>query len=160
MKKHAIVMMVVMLMTNIGIGADEPAPAVQLHRAGEKELDAAAKAVIARWGMNFLKSANFNTANLLKQSVATIQDHYRREVGGDYVVITYDRPVTVMTAGGEVTVVEIVAGLNRPPSLNRPDEFASGLFTIDPEGRVVVHEKYAGLLPKELRKGPAAAAKP
>ncbi|MGB7160465.1 MAG: hypothetical protein WBD40_20535 [Tepidisphaeraceae bacterium] len=59
--------------------------------------------------------------------------------------------MTFKTVAGDVTVVEIIIGLNRP------DTVASGLFTIDPQGRVIAHEKYAGMLPVEL--APEAAAR-
>jgi len=128
-------------------------PRVGLDRAGPKELTPEGKANVVAWSEQFLKSANFNTANqpdILKQSV-TAQERYRKTVRGDHLVVSYDRPMTFKTVAGDVTVVEIVVGLNRP------DTVASGLFTVDPEGRVIAHEKYAAILPVEL--APEAAAR-
>jgi len=50
-----------------------------------------------------------------------------------------------------------VIGLNRPDSAAIVEgvtyaDYASSLFTIDDEGRVVVHEKYSGLTCIELMK--------
>ncbi len=79
--------------------------------------------------------------------MGTIQQHYRQTVAGEYLVITYDSPVVIHTIGGDVTVVEIVVGLNRK------DDIPSALFTIDAEGRIVAHEKYAGgVLPVPMRR--------
>jgi len=51
----------------------------------------------------------------------------------------------VRTAGGEVTVFEIVIGLAHP-------DYVDAVFTIDDHGRVVAHEKYSGRRAVELRK--------
>ena len=111
---------------------------------------------LRKLAVEFVQSSNFNTAahpRILKLSVATIQDHYRRVVAGDCLIVTYDRPVRFRTVGGEVSVVEIVVGLGRP-------DYADALFTIDESGRVVEHGKYSGLIGIELRKTASAPAGP
>ena len=50
---------------------------------------------LRKLAVEFVQSSNFNTAahpRILKLSVATIQDHYRRVVAGDCLIVTYDRP--------------------------------------------------------------------
>jgi len=123
--------------------ADADKARVELYRGGPNELMPESEAKIVAWSEKFLKSANFNTVNqpdILKHSVTDVQQRYRKTVRGDYLVVSYDRPMTFKTVAGDMTVVEIVVGLNRP------DTVPSGLFTIDPDGRVVAHEKYAAML--------------
>jgi hypothetical protein len=72
-------------------------------------------------------------------------------------VVSLKVPQTIKTVGGEVIVREIVIGLNRPDSVAIVEgvsyaDYASSLFTIDDEGRVVVHAKYSGLLCIDLMK--------
>ena len=120
---------------------------VVLHRAGQPEVDAATLKRLGDLSLDLLKSANFNTvthAEMLRQSVPAVQARYRKVVAGDYLVVTYEQPMTVKTVGGEVTVYEIViALLNQGPV---------GVFTIDGGGRVVAHEKYGGRPDVEMRK--------
>jgi hypothetical protein len=131
-------------------GAEEGMPRVKVYRGGERELSGEVKARVADWAAKFLESANFSTANqpdILQQSVGEIAERYRKEVRGDFLVVSYARARTVKTVGGEVQVLEIVVGLNRQ------DEYASALFTIDREARVVAHEKYAAMkVPGEVGK--------
>lgn len=139
---------VLLAIAGAAFAADESKPRVELNRSGQVELGTEAQGRITEWSIEFLKSANFNTANqpdVLNKSVAAIQKRYRETVASDYLVISYDRPTTFETIGGDVTVVEIIVGLNRP------DAVPSALFTVDPEGRVVAHEKYAAIpVPAEL----------
>lgn len=109
---------------------------------------------LRRLAVELVQSSNFNTAahpRILNLSVAAIQDHYRRVVAGDCLIVTYERPVRFRTVGGEVSVVEIVIGLGRR-------EYADALFTIDETSRVIEHGKYSGAIGIELRK--AASAPP
>jgi hypothetical protein len=76
--------------------------------------------------------------------VVEIQERYRKTVRGDFLVVSYDQPMTFHTAGGDVKALEIIVGLNTP------NKIAIGLFTIDPDGRIVAHEKYDPMLPPEL----------
>ena len=140
--------------TPSAFAADTDRHRVEVYRAGPRELTRGAKASVLAWGERFLESANFNTADqpdVLNQGVTDIQGRYRATVRGDHLVVSYDRPTTFRTVAGDVTAVEIVVGLNRP------DAFASALFTVDPDGRVVAHEKYAAMrLPPELAADAAA----
>ncbi len=126
--------------------AGDPAGAVVLHFQG-RSAPKTEKETLRELGLELLKSSNFNTAahpEVLQQSVTRIQDRYRRVAAGDRLVITYDRPVTVRTVGGDVAVLEIVVGLGHPT-------YADALFTLDEDGRVVAHEKYSGRTAMELR---------
>ncbi len=150
MRIFKITPLVLILMTSATLsGGDDvpPVPTIQFHIAG-KQPDESTKAAVLQLGLAFLKSSNFNTVNdpqLLGQSVPVIHDHYRSAVTSDYVLIRYDHPITVKTMGGDVTVYDIVIGLARP-------EYASSLFTVDDQGRVVAHEKYSGGLAIEIKK--------
>ena|SRR5689334_2769421 len=103
---------------------------------------------LRKLAVEFVQSSNFNTAahpKVLSLSVPAIQDQYRRAVAGDCLIVTYDRAMKIRTVGGDVSVVEIVIGLNRP-------DYADALFTIDESARVVGHGKYSGKVAIELRK--------
>jgi TusA-related sulfurtransferase len=132
---------------NLGAVGGSGMPSIELYRSGLKELSPQAKEKIVAWAEKFLESANLNTANqpeILKQSVIEIQKRYRKTVRGDFLVVSFDQPVTFHTAGGDVKALEIIVGLNAPNNV------AIGLFTIDPDGRIVAHEKYDPMLPPEL----------
>jgi hypothetical protein len=112
---------------------------------------------LRRLAVEFVQSSNFNTAThprILNLSVAAVQDHYRRAVAGDCLIVTWERPVRFRTVGGDVSLVEIVIGLGRR-------DYADALFTIDETGRVIEHGKYSGALGIELRKtaGPPAGSR-
>jgi len=130
------------------VDAAPAAPTVEFHIAG-KQPDDSSKAAFVKWGLEVLKSANFNTVNepqILRQGVPLIQDHYRAALASDYVLIRYDRPTAIETISGDIKVYDIVIGLARH------DQVISSLFTVDDEGRVVSHEKYAGVLSHEVAK--------
>lgn len=130
------------------VAADADRPRLELYRAGPKELAPQSEATVVGWTETFLKSANFNTANqpeILKQSITAIHERYRTTIRADCFIVSYARPMKFKTIAGDVTVVEIIVGLNRP------DSIASALFTVDPDGRLIAHEKYAAMtLPAEL----------
>jgi hypothetical protein len=100
--------------------------------------------------LELLETSNFN-------SLALVHAEYRQTVAGKYLLVSLKVPQKIKTVGGEVIVREIVIGLNRPDSVAIVEgvsyaDYASSLFTIDDEGRVVVHEKYSGLMCIELMK--------
>ncbi len=155
MRDAASMILLLVIVAASAPAANDASPTVHLFRSGEKELTAETQAKIAAWTLEFLKTANFNTANqaaVLNQTVAHIQEHYRETVRGDFLVVTYDRTITVNTVGGVVSVCEIVVGLNRQ------DQLPSALFTADPDGRIVSHEKYGAVLPAELQPNAPGAA--
>lgn len=108
--------------------------------------------------LELLETSNFNSrTGYLDVSIAKAQEEYRQTVSGKYLLISLKEPQKIKTIGGEVIVREIVIGLNRPDSIAivggvNYAEYASSLFTIDEEGRVVVHAKYSGPLCIELMK--------
>jgi len=144
MRVFSILMVLVTISSH---AAAETVATVRAVRGGLIELDAETQARVAAWAMKFLSSANFNTANhpdVLKQTVTHIHQRYRDTAAGDHLVVTFSDPSTVETVGGRIVCREIIVGLARP------DQFPSALFTVDDEGRVVAHEKYAAILPEEL----------
>ena len=128
--------------------ADANRPRLELYRGGPRELTPQSEATVVGWTEQFLKSANFNTANqpeILQLSIPAIHERYRKTIRGDCLLVSYDPPAKFKTCAGDVTVMEIIVGLNRP------DSIASALFTIDPKGHLIAHEKYAAMtLPAEL----------
>jgi hypothetical protein len=143
-----------LLAATTGAGSAEVAGTVVLHHHGRSEAPKTSEDALRKLGVELLKSASFNTGarpDILKQSLPAVHDRYRRVVAGDHMIIIYDRPVKVRTAGGEVSVFEIVIGLARP-------DYADALFTIDEHGRVVAHEKYSGRTAVELRKAASLPA--
>ena len=88
--------------------------------------------------MEIVESSNFNSRNpQWKWELAEVLADYRRAVDGRYLLVSLAKPRTVKTAGGDVTVKEILIGLNG-------SEYASSLHTVDDEGRIVGHAKYSG----------------
>ena len=108
--------------------------------------------------MELLETSNFNSRTSgLDWSISKIHEEYRQTVAGKYLLVSLIEPQRIKTVGGEVIVREIVIGLNRPDCVAIVEgvsyaDYASSLFTIDDEGRVVVHAKYSGLMCIELMK--------
>ncbi len=71
--------------------------------------------------------------------MSEILQGYRKTVSGKYLLVSFKQPRKFKTVGGEINVREIIIGLNRP-------DYASSLYTIDDEGRIVAHTKYSGPL--------------
>jgi len=108
--------------------------------------------------LELLETSNFNSrTSALDWTISKIHEEYRQTVAGKYLLVSLNEPRRIKTVGGEVVVREIVIGLNRPDSIAIVGgvsyaEYASSLFTIDDEGRVVLHAKYSGLMCIELMK--------
>lgn len=120
--------------------ADAPRASVTINYPGIHDLSAAAQSNIRAAAIDLLKTSNFNSldhAKVLHSRIPEIQDRYRKTVSGHLLVISFDSPQKIETIGGEVTVYEIVVGLNR-------SDYADQLFTIDTDGRVIEHGKYSG----------------
>jgi hypothetical protein len=127
------------LATATGPGGDAPVLEVR-DREGVRVLDAKALADIRTLSLRLLETSNFNSErhrDILKATPQSTHAAYRKTVAGRYLVVSFDTPRRVKTIGGEVDVLEVVIGLNRP-------DYADSLFTIDSEGRVVAHQKYSG----------------
>jgi len=121
--------------------ADEAAPSVELHwRDRQIKLSEAAQQQLCKQAERLVHSSNFHsdpgdTYHLF--TISGVQGNYRREVAGRFLLISFPTPKTIRTLSDEITVTEIVVGLNR-------NDYASNLFTIDDAGRVIGHSKYAG----------------
>ena len=90
--------------------------------------------------VRFLESSNFNSrahASILKTTPSQVHAAYRKTIAGRYLVVSFETPRRIRTVGGEIDVVDIVVGLNRP-------DYPDALLTIDAEGRVLSHGKYSG----------------
>jgi hypothetical protein len=90
--------------------------------------------------VELLESSNFNSrAPRWEWNMSEILEVHRKTVSGKYLLVSFKEPRKIKTVGGEITVREIIIGLNRT-------DYASSLFTIDDEGRIVGHAKYSGPL--------------
>jgi hypothetical protein len=133
------------LATAAGRGGDTPVLEVR-DREGVRVLDAKALADIRTLSLRLLESSNLNSErhrDILKATPQSTHAAYRKTVAGRYLVVSFDTPRRIKTIGGEVDVLEVIIGLNRP-------DYADSLFTIDHEGRVVAHQKYSGTEGVEL----------
>ena len=127
------------------VAADTNGPAasksdytVALHYEKEIPLNSEAVQTLYSNAVDLLETSNFNSrAPLWDWSISKLHEQYRQTVSGKYLIVSFKVPRKFATVGGEVSVREIVIGMNRP-------DYASALFTIDGEGRVVGHAKYSG----------------
>jgi hypothetical protein len=88
--------------------------------------------------LKIAESSQFNSRKpLWTWDLAETLAQYRRAVDGRYLLISYASPRILKTMGGDITVKEIIIGLNN-------SQYASSLHTVDDEGRIVGHAKYSG----------------
>jgi hypothetical protein len=129
-------------------------PALGLFERGSvRVLDAKALADIRSLALRLLETSNFNSEqhrDLLKASPGSTHAAYRAAIAGRYLVASFDTPQRIKTIGGDVDVLEIVIGLNRP-------DYVDSLFSIDSAGRVIAHQKYSGTDAIELLRRVKAA---
>ena len=130
--------------------AQEDLPAVKLMTQDKQAvLPADVQSRLRRQLTALLQSSNFHSGPDDKRSVFTfpgVQQDYRDTVAaGKYLLLIFSSAQKISTAGGEVTVTEIIVGLRRPHSKN-------SVFTIDDSGRVIGHAKYSGTIFVELEK--------
>ena len=152
MSRATAFLIVAALATATGRGGE--IPVLELYERGAvRVLDAKALADIRSLALGLLKSSNFNSEqhrDILKATPRSTHAAYRKAVAGRYLVASFDSPRRIKTIGGEVDVLEIVIGLNRP-------EYVDSLFSIDSEGRVIAHQKYSGTDAIELLRRVKAA---
>ena len=135
-----------------------PNYAVVLHYGKETALTQEKAQLLYSKAVELLASSNFNSrAPRWDWSISKIHAEYRQTVSGKYLLVSFKTSRKIVTVEGEVSVREIVIGLNRPDSIAIVGgvsyaDYASSLFTIDDEGRVVGHAKYSGPLCIELLK--------
>ncbi len=133
------------LATVTGRSADTPVVEVR-DKTGVRALDPKALADVRAVALRLLESSNFNSErhrDILTATPKSTHAAYRKTVAGRYLLVSFDTPRRIKTIGGEVDVLEMIIGLNRP-------DYADSLFTIDHEGRVVAHQKYSGTEGVEL----------
>ena len=120
---------------------DAAAPVVKLHLQNKQMiLPAPVQQELSRQALQLLETSNFHSDPGDKYHFFTrsgVQNDYRKEVAGRFLRISFQTSRRIKTAGGEITVAEIVIGLNRP-------DYTSSLFTLDDTGRILEHSKYAG----------------
>lgn len=90
--------------------------------------------------IEIIQSSNFNSsAPKWEWDAAKINLEYGRAVSGRHVLVSFGKPETIKTIGGDIVVRELVIGLNG-------SQYASSVHTIDDHGKVVGHAKYLGQL--------------
>jgi hypothetical protein len=95
--------------------------------------------------IEILQSSNFNSSNpKWDWDEAKINLEYGRAVSGRHVLVTFSKPEIIKTIGGDITVRELVIGLNG-------SQYASSVHTVDIQGRVIGHAKYLGQLCIEIQ---------
>jgi hypothetical protein len=100
---------------------------------------------IFKKSIEILQSSNFNSSNpKWEWDEAKINLEYGRAVSGRHVLVTFGKPETIKTIGGDITVHELVVGLNG-------SQYASSVHTIDSQGKVTGHAKYLGRLCIEIQ---------
>lgn len=138
--------LILVFCTSLLVGITTPSHAAEialaeLHLAGKPPvLSEKGQQALCQQAIQLVETSNFHSDpgdqfHIFK--LPQVQSDYRREVAGKFLLIAFSTPRKIKTIGGEITVSEIVVGLNR-------DDYASSLFTIDESGRVLGHAKYAG----------------
>ena len=111
---------------------------VTLRFGGTIALSPEATQTLYTNALALLRSSNFNSrAPRWEWKMNAILEGHRKTIAGDYLLVSFKEPQAFKTVGGEVSVREIVIGLNR-------SDYASSLYTIDDELRIVGHSKYSG----------------
>jgi len=130
-----------------------PVPRIPSHPGYTLELHFDGKPLAQAWveklyakAVEILESSNFNSrAPRWQWNMPEVHQQYRQTVAGKYLLISFKEPNKFTTVGGEVTAKEIIIGLNGR-------QYASALFMIDDEDRLVGHAKYSGPLCVEFLK--------
>jgi hypothetical protein len=111
---------------------------VKLHYGSEIALTQPVAQSLYSNAVELVESSSFNSSNPTSRvehmDIPDVQEDYRLEVSGKYLLISFKKPHNIKTFGGEVRVREIVIGLNEHFGRNE-------LFTIDNEGRVFSHTR-------------------
>jgi hypothetical protein len=98
---------------------------------------------------SLLKSSNFHSGLGDKYRLFTssgVHQDYRDAIAtGEYLLMIVSPVQKINTAGGEISVAEIVVGLRSPGAKN-------SVFTIDESGTIISHAKYSGEMYLELKK--------
>ncbi|MEI2727095.1 MAG: hypothetical protein V9H26_27455 [Verrucomicrobiota bacterium] len=144
-----IMSLIVLMALSVAAGTNQLAKSdleysVELHYKKEIILSPQAVRVLDSNAVQLVETSNFNSRNAPGNSwagfgVSGTHDAYSKVVSGSYLLIAFSETRKIKTLGGELSVKEIIIGLNR-------SDIASSLHTIDDQGRVIGHGKYAGPL--------------
>ena len=148
MKEYRFLLVLFLLIGLLRVTASaQSIPRIELHWRGRTvSLDTAAQQQLQELALRLLKSSNDNSGvSGFRTGFAfsDVQQKYRETVAGSYLLITFWKPQQIHTIGGDVTVSELVLGLNLA-------EGAGPLFTIDPSAPLVAQGKYSGELSVEI----------
>jgi len=145
---RAIVIALAAILAGVALAATSPpVPRTVLLQYGTRiPLSEEATQTLYLRAVELLESSQFNSLNpSWDWERQKIEEEYRQAMSGKYLAVTFPRSQKVTTMGGEISVRQIVIGLNRP-------DYASSLHTVDEDARVVGHGKYSGPLCVEFLK--------
>jgi hypothetical protein len=119
--------------------------AVVLRYSGNISLNHDDARKIFEKSIEILQSSNFNSSNpKWEWDEAKVNLQYGRAVSGRHVLVTLNKPQTIKTLGGDITVRELIIGLNG-------SQYASSVHTVDGQGKLIGHAKYLGQLCTEIQ---------
>jgi hypothetical protein len=119
--------------------------AVVLRYSGNVPLSHDDARKLFRKSIEILQSSNFNSSNpKWEWDEAKINLEYGRAVSSRHVLVTFGKSQALKTIGGDITVRELVIGLNG-------SQYASSVHTVDNKGKVIGHAKYLGQLCVEIQ---------
>ena len=150
MKTFALIASVLFLVSG-SVRGQQAQSALGLRLNRPQIVSAVARTNIQAKVTDLLQTSNFNSMDhpeKLQDGVRGLHQRYRDTLEGEYLVVTFSEPRQLELIRGRATAIEVVVGLNRT-SLNGPQR-ANRLFTVDPEGRIVEHVLYSGMLQLEL----------
>jgi hypothetical protein len=146
--KAALSALLLVASSSVLFAADSPEfekSSVVLRHAASISLDHDEARQVFDKALEILQSSNFNSANpRWEWDEANLNLEYGRAVSGRHVLITFGTPEIIKTIGGDITVRELVIGLNS-------SQYASSVHTVDDQGKVIGHAKYLGLLCIEIQ---------
>ena len=144
--KTASAICALLLVALTSVATADDAPDVELHWSGRTLATPGARDDVLQVALRVLQTSNLHSGPEDAQRIfktADVQAHYRKEVSGRYLLVSFPTAQWMHTVGGQIRVSQIVIGLNL-------EEYASSLFTIDDSGRIVEHAKYSGVACVEL----------
>lgn len=145
---------ILLWIAGITLGESSSPHKVYLHISNEIVLDSEISDNFKNAALELLETSNFNSvshSDLLNINALNVHKAYRKTVSKNFMLVTFDSPMSINSIGGKLDVYEIIIGFG--------DEYADALFTVDSTGRVVKHEKYSGQYAIELQERVKIAVK-
>lgn len=110
---------------------------MQLRFPKLQKLSESAEQKIAAQVVELLRTSQFNSESQPAEfdgGVSRVQANYRKTAGVPHLVLSFRKPQTLQTIGGEIETAEVVVGLSH-------ESHHSSLFTVNGDGQVVEHSR-------------------